>query len=51
MRHYLFYLLTNIYSKKLIVYRTKKIGNWSLFIWILFEIDQTVSDRLNIAVT
>ncbi len=41
----------NIYGKKQIVLWAKKIGIWSLFVSIQFEIDQIVHDRLNFAVT
>jgi hypothetical protein len=51
MRHYLTNLLTNIYTKKEIVYWVQTFGIWSVFILIQFKLDQIVHDRPNITVT
>ncbi len=49
--HYLSNLWMNISSNNWIVYQTLNIGIWSLFVSILFKIDQIVHPWPNIAVT
>jgi hypothetical protein len=51
MRQYLTNLLTNICSKKGIVYQVRTFSIQSLFVLIQFELDQIFNDKLNIAVT